>query len=236
MTHDDILSIDPVISGDDKNSDTKESDGTSPESASTAEKGEDSKEKLILVKQSLEKVQKDLDKAFKILEGADTDFAHHSDYKKEASKIGRIAEDGEAKIIEGIFDGQNMIGPDGKQYSVPANYASKSKLIEGDILKLTIQPNGTFVYKQIGPRDRDRLKGILVKDEESGEFRVLADGRKYKVLLASITYFKGQEGDEVAILVPKEKNSTWAAVENVIKNIQTQDIPKTDSLVEDIGI
>src|SRR5471030_1604688 len=40
------------------------------------------------------------------------------------------------KVIEGIFDGQNMIGPDKKQYPVPANYASKSKLVEGDGLKL----------------------------------------------------------------------------------------------------
>ena len=38
----------------------------------------------------------------------------------------------EGKIIEGIFDGQIMIGPDGKNYPVPANYASKSKLVEGD--------------------------------------------------------------------------------------------------------
>ena len=42
----------------------------------------------------------------------------------------------EGKIIEGIFDGQIMIGPDGKNYPVPANYASKSKLVEGDIMKL----------------------------------------------------------------------------------------------------
>ena len=47
------------------------------------------------------------------------------------------------RIIEGVFDGENMIGPDGKQYSVPANYASKSKLVEGDILKLTITATGT---------------------------------------------------------------------------------------------
>jgi hypothetical protein len=39
------------------------------------------------------------------------------------------------KIIEGVFDGQNMVGSDGKTYPVPANYASKSKLVQGDILK-----------------------------------------------------------------------------------------------------
>ena len=50
------------------------------------------------------------------------------------------------KIIEGVFDGQNMVGSDGKTYPVPANYASKSKLVQGDILKLTIADDGTFLY------------------------------------------------------------------------------------------
>ena len=61
------------------------------------------------------------------------------------------AEDVAGKVIEGVFDGQGMVGPDGKSYPVPANYASKSKLIEGDILKLTIADDGGFIYKQIGP-------------------------------------------------------------------------------------
>jgi len=46
------------------------------------------------------------------------------------------------KVIEGVFDGQNMVGSDGKIYPVPANYASKSKLVQGDILKLTIAEDG----------------------------------------------------------------------------------------------
>jgi len=39
----------------------------------------------------------------------------------------------------------------------------------------------------------------------------------FKVLLASITYYKGDENDEVVILVPKDADSVWAAVENIIK-------------------
>ncbi|MBU1039307.1 hypothetical protein KKC17_03765 [Patescibacteria group bacterium] len=134
-----------------------------------------------------------------------------------------------AVIIEGVFDGQNMVGPDGKMYSVPANYASKSKLVEGDLLKLTISANGSFIYKQIGPVDRDRLMGVLVKDEESEDFRVLCQGRYYKLLLASVTYFKGELGDEIVILVPKNTTSTWAAVENVIKAGQEAPILENSS-------
>jgi hypothetical protein len=37
------------------------------------------------------------------------------------------------------------------------------------------------------------------------------------VIKASITYFRGADGDEAVILVPKHSPSKWAAVENVIK-------------------
>lgn len=122
-----------------------------------------------------------------------------------------------ARVIEGVFDGQNMVGPDGKQYSVPANYASKSKLVEGDVLKLTITRDGSFIYKQIGPVERQRQIGALIRDEVTAEYKVDIAGRQYKVLLASITYFKGEAGDDAVILIPKEGETRWAAVENIIK-------------------
>src|SRR3990167_9816950 len=61
----------------------------------------------------------------------------------------KVKDEALGKIIEGVFDGQNMVGSDGKTYPVPANYASKSKLVQGDILKLTIADDGAFMYKQI---------------------------------------------------------------------------------------
>ncbi len=120
------------------------------------------------------------------------------------------------KVIEGVFDGQNMIGPDGKQYPVPANYASKSKLVEGDVMKLTIADDGSFIYKQIGPIERRKVLGILVQDDK-GDYKVMAEGKAFRVLLASLTYFKGEAGDEVTIVIPQDGDSQWAAVEHVIK-------------------
>ncbi len=123
----------------------------------------------------------------------------------------------QSRVVEGVFDGQNMIGSDGQKYSVPPNYASKSKLVEGDILKLTVRGNGAFLFKQIGPIERDRRMGTLVRDEMTQEWYAVADGKKYKVLSASVSFFRGEEGDEVAILLPRSAPSKWAAVENVIK-------------------
>ncbi len=123
---------------------------------------------------------------------------------------------GGENIIEGVFNGQAMIGADGKEYSIPPNYASKSKLVEGDLMKLTITNNGSFIFKQISPIERKRLTGELTGNEENNQWSVLADGKTYKVLTASITFFHGKSGDEAIILVPKDGNSDWAAVENVI--------------------
>jgi hypothetical protein len=121
-------------------------------------------------------------------------------------------EDVAGKVIEGVFDGQAMIGPDGKTYPVPANYASKSKLIEGDILKLTIADDGGFIYKQIGPVARRQIIGTLVQHD--GAYFVEVGGKEYRVLLASVTYFKAHVGDQVSIIVPEDnRDAVWAAVE-----------------------
>lgn len=121
-------------------------------------------------------------------------------------------EDVSGKVIEGVFDGQVMIGPDGKNYPVPANYASKSKLVEGDILKLTIADDGSFIYKQIGPIERKQIIGTLVQHD--GAYYVEANGREYRILLASVTYFRINIGDQVTIIVPADNpDATWAAVE-----------------------
>jgi hypothetical protein len=142
--------------------------------------------------------------------------------------------EGDDQIIEGVFDGQQMIGPDGKKYSVPANYASKSKLVEGDLMKLTILQDGTFLYKQIGPQLRDRVKATLIYDNETGEYRALTDhGDSHKLLTASVTYFKVNPGDKIIVLLPKGKKTVWAALENIFEDDDDLDSSE-DTVVEDV--
>lgn len=119
------------------------------------------------------------------------------------------------RIIEGVFDGQTMHDNEGKSYPVPANYASKSKLVEGDILKLTIADDGAFIYKQIGPVARRQLVGTLTQHD--GAYYVEAGTKEYRVLLASVTFFKGHIGDQVSIIVPEDnRDAEWAAVEAIL--------------------
>ncbi len=178
---------------------------------------------LALISQMIESAEKNIQSAKQLLReimgGKDAKISGPavSSNLSEKAQVLSISEGG--KIIEGVFDGQNMIGPDNKQYPVPANYASKSKLVEGDVLKLTIADDGSFIYKQIGPIERRKIIGALTRDEK-GEYKVLAEGKTYKVLLASITYFKAEPGDDVTVVVPKDHESQWAAVENVIKKTE----------------
>ncbi len=182
-----------------------------------------SKTKVVLAKKLLENIKENNDRLIRLL----SEFISSED--EQMISIGQLsdevfnsskeknADEAEGRIVEGVFDGENMIGPDGKQYNVPANYASKSKLVEGDILKLTITPRGTFIYKQIGPIERARIIGTLEQDS-TGNFFIMSDAKKLRVLTASVTYYKGTAGDEIVVLVPKTGASKWAAVENVVKN------------------
>lgn len=185
---------------------------------------------LALVLQMIEAAEKNIQSAKQLLRemaGGTMPRASSQAFAEKAAALG-ISEGG--KIIEGVFDGQNMIGPEGKQYPVPANYASKSKLVEGDVLKLTIAEDGSFIYKQINPVERRKMMGVLMQDDK-GDYKVIAEGKTFKVLLASLTYFKAEAGDEVTVVVPQEGDSQWAAVEHVIKKGHNPDA----EISEDIG-
>lgn len=166
---------------------------------------ESKQNKIVLLRQMVENAERNIVAAKQILSQIDD-----SSGKKVSSSEA-------SQIVEGTFDGEKMIGLDGKKYPVPVNYASKSKLIEGDLLKLTITEDGRFLYKQISPADRRQVIGTILKDSND-KYYALSEGRKYNVLLASLTYFKAEEGNEVTLVVPKEKISQWAAIEAVMEN------------------
>jgi hypothetical protein len=165
-------------------------------------------QRILLVKESIANAEKNLQTAKSILAQLE------SKYTLQKKTYG-VAEGG--KVIEGSFDGQLMIGTDGRQYPVPANYASKSKLVEGDMLKLVITDDGNFIYKQIGPFKRKRLIGMLKESPEEGGYIVEAEDKNYKVLLAAVTYHHAGPGDEIAVVVADNDEAKWAAIENVTR-------------------
>lgn len=176
--------------------------------------------RLTLAKKILKQLHESLGNVIELLDSGNleetsADFAKLVASKKEAERV--LEDISGARVIEGVFDGQAMVGSDGKSYAAPPNYASKSKLVEGDMLKLTIKRDGTFLFKQIGPIERARLVGSLAFDAASSTFVAIVGEQIYKLLNASVTFFHGEPGDKVVILVPKNTPSVWAAVENVVR-------------------
>lgn len=161
----------------------------------------------------------DLEDVRKLLDGAENKI-RQARAKLFANEVAKKAifldDDSEDNVVQGVFDGEQMIGNDKKDYQVPANYASKSKLVPGDVLKLTIFPDGRFVYKQIGPVPRKNVVGVL-EESGDGQYHVNVEGKNYRILLASVTYFKASTGDKLSVIIPADKESEWAAVDNAIK-------------------
>ncbi len=168
---------------------------------------------LVHVQELLESAMSSLKTANAMLR----DVTGVSDLSKErhmtrASRISTGSATG--RVIEGAFDGQNMLDSSGQNYPVPANYASKSKLVEGDGMKLTITDEGKFIYKQIAPVERRTTKGVLI--QEDGQYKVLVEGKALRVLLASVTFYRAEVGDQVTVLLPSEGEAHWAAVDAVL--------------------
>ncbi len=121
---------------------------------------------------------------------------------------------GDNKIVEWVFTWEEMLWSDKNTYPVPVNYASKSKLVQWDKLKLTIEANGRMLYKQIAPIERETKLGLLTSD--NGKYQVIADGITYNVLTAAVTHFKAEIWDSITIVLPKWKEANFAAIETVI--------------------
>lgn len=150
-----------------------------------------------------------------------SDYHDKTKYAAKASKLTPTSTGATGKVIEGVFDGQNMVDKKGNTFPVPANYASKSKLIPGDVLKLTVTEEGKFLYKQICPVERKTVIGPLV--HKDGQYMILANGKGYKVLLASVTYFRAKVGDEVTLIIPIKEDSEWGAIEAVLPKFDEEE-------------
>lgn len=122
--------------------------------------------------------------------------------------------DGKAKVIEGVFTGKDMLWADKKTYPVPANYASKSKIVEGSKLKMTIKGDGSYQYKIINEVEFDTTTGTLIKDSE--HFMVISQQGIYQVLPASVTFLHAHIGDRVSIRIPRDIKATYATIDTLV--------------------
>lgn len=171
-------------------------------------------DKILFIKKMIDSASSALESAREALRALTGDGAPSDIYSPKVLSQFSSTETSEGKIIEGVFSGEKMIGPDGKEYPVPANYASKSKLVEGDHMKLTIGTDGKLTYKQTKRIPRKMVVGTLVKHDN--QYGVMVDEKVYRVLLASVTYHHAALGNTVSIEIPEVQDASWGAIEAVI--------------------
>ncbi len=117
--------------------------------------------------------------------------------------------------ITGTFDGENMCSQDGKKYPVNPNYASKSVLVYGDTLK-RVEEDGRERFKQIARVKRQKVEGILAK--KAGKWTAVTADGSYKISPVAVEFYRGEEGEEVVVVIPVEdRNAPFAALESIKK-------------------
>lgn len=116
----------------------------------------------------------------------------------------------------GVFEGESVIINE-KKYQVPPNYASKSRLVIGDKLKL-IKLGDYNEFKLEEEVPRASAEGILTKKEN--QWVVLVNNVEFRVISAAIRFYEGEIGDKVELVLPQgyEQNPPiWAAVQKILK-------------------
>lgn len=132
--------------------------------------------------------------------------------------------------VVGRFDGESIVTEKGQKHYVPPNYASKSRLVVGDTLRM-IGQGEKALFKQIEKKERIKVSGVLTKKD--GQWAAVVAEGSFFVLPVSVQYFKGEIGDEVEVLIPKDYKETkprWAALEMVVKPATTETLKETETL------
>lgn len=185
------------------------------------------KKSILAVRNMIHSMEEDLTTAKQMLEhiaNADETEMDIDTLAKKTAKMTRTEgmksylDDDNMQIVEGVFDGYFMTWSDQKKYPVPLNYASKSKLVPGDKLKLRITPEGKLIYKLIMPSERKHIRAVLSTDTEDATkyIALTPEWQSYHLNQAAVTYYKGRPGDEIYILTSKD-GWAYAAIEAVIK-------------------
>ena len=172
------------------------------------------KNQIIAIKDFIVTAEKSLKNAKKLLNDLikDSDIDLNKTVDLDVSWLHSYSSE-DSKIVEWVFTWEEMLWVDWQKYPIPANYCSKSKMVQWDKLKVTISPNGKMMYKQIAPIEREFKRWLLI--EEKGKYQVVVDGENYDLLTAAVTHFWWKIWDNVTVIVPKGKQATFAALDSV---------------------
>lgn len=120
--------------------------------------------------------------------------------------------DGETRCPEVEFDGSTAkIKARGNNWTVGANYSSKSKLVQGDILvhyDRTGEIGGQDFYKVIkkAPFALEKAKVQVLKTTHSEVVTALVNDTTYHINPASVSFYNLEAGDEISVMIPVDSD------------------------------
>lgn len=175
----------------------------------------ENKKTIAAIRDFIISAEKSIKNAKKLLKDVldDNNISLDSEINLDTKWLNNYSSD-DSKIIEWVFTWEEMLGSDWNKYAVPANYSSKSKLVQWDKLKLTITWNGKMLYKQIAPIERSYVTWLVVKEKD--KYQVIAEWQTYDLLTAAVTHFKANIWDTITVIIPAWKLATFAAIEIVV--------------------
>ena len=175
----------------------------------------ENKKTVVAIRDFIISAEKSIKNAKKLLKDVldENNLSLDSEINLDTSWLNSYTSD-DSKIIEWVFTWEEMLWSDNNKYPVPANYSSKSKLVQWDKLKVTIMPNGKMLYKQIAPIEREFITWLVTKEKD--KYQVVAEWQTYDLLTAAVTHFKANIWDTITVIIPKWKQATFAAIEIVV--------------------
>jgi hypothetical protein len=163
-----------------------------------------------------------IDKLRSLIEKMEKDLRYAKSVLNELEKQGK-PDYSQVPGITGTFDGYYLVTETGEKLEVPANYAAKSRLVFGDILKV-VEEDGKQLFKQITKVPRKKLEAVANKKE--GKWYALAEAGSYKISDIAADFNALQVNDKITILIPMDnQGAPFAALDRSperVKRVETR--------------
>jgi hypothetical protein len=118
--------------------------------------------------------------------------------------------------VMGVFDGTIFVGDDGRLLVVPGNYVSKSKLLEGSIVRAKLV-NGKAEFKIVQPAER---RYVIVEATRGPSMRYVykeaGSMRTWKTFRECEVYFQVKEGKRYSMEVPVTSTKGVGVITNEV--------------------
>jgi hypothetical protein len=112
------------------------------------------------------------------------------------------------------YNGDSIIDDQGVIYPINKNYASKSRLIDGDVLIMRTDSQGGIYYKLSKPVPRKTV--IADIKETNGQYIAIYNNKSYKILTAASNFYELYNNCQAMIVISITEDNKWCAIDGKV--------------------